>query len=84
MEQVLIVRCNKLPVKRGEFAPRWPVPLMAPTICGPSVWNSLHVTRLAPRILRFLENSWLHVFKVDWSLNAYGTYDENQVAVQFN
>jgi hypothetical protein len=31
---------------------------VAPNICGPSVWNVLHVTLLTPRILRWLLGFW--------------------------
>jgi hypothetical protein len=31
---------------------------VAPDICGSSVWNLLHVTHLAPRILRRLLDFW--------------------------
>ena len=31
---------------------------VAPNICGPSLWNLLHVTLLVPRILRWLLDFW--------------------------
>jgi len=31
---------------------------VAPSICGPPLWNMLHVTLLAPRILRLHQNFW--------------------------
>ena len=31
---------------------------LASNMCGSSVWNLLHVTLLAPRILRWLQNFW--------------------------
>jgi hypothetical protein len=32
--------------------------MVAPNICGPWVWNLLHITLLAPRILRWLIDFW--------------------------
>ena len=32
--------------------------MVAPSICGPSVWNLLHVTLLAPIILRWVLDFW--------------------------
>jgi hypothetical protein len=41
---------------------------VAPNICGPSVWNLLHVTLLAPRILKWL----LHFWKIyNWIFPIY-------------
>jgi hypothetical protein len=34
----------------------------APHISGASVWNLFHVTALAPRILRWLQNLWNFVY----------------------
>ena len=31
---------------------------VVPNICGPSVWNLLHVTSLVPIILRFVLDFW--------------------------
>lgn len=39
---------------RGEQIPGNQFFMMAPNICGSSVWNLLHVTQLAPTILRWL------------------------------
>jgi len=44
---------------------------LTPNICGPSVWNLLHVTLLATRILKWLFDFWeiLHPFL---SILAFG------------
>ena len=43
-----------VPNTRQQFAVATKFRAVAPGICGPSVWNSIHGTLLAPRILRWL------------------------------
>jgi len=52
---------------------------VVPNICGPSVWNFLHVTLLASRILRQV----LHFWKISAPFN-YQVMQLDSVATQTN
>ena len=57
----VLVKCSVLIMVTypgGQFAVTTKFCKVAPNICGPLVWNLLHVTRPAHRILRWLLDFW--------------------------
>ena len=55
---------------------------VAPNIWGPSVWNLLHVTILAPRILRWLLDFWKTCKPLFFKSNKY--YNTRIYSVRMN
>ena len=61
-------RCTNPGHQVGQVTKFW---MVVPNICGSSVWNLLHVTLLAPRILKWLLEFWSCCAPLAWYMLLY-------------
>ena len=59
---IRVVLTQGCPNPGRQVAPPEKFGTVAPNICGPAVCNLLHVTLLAPRILRWLLDFWKNLW----------------------